>query len=441
MKVLFKNNNYKLLFAGNLVSEIGNSLMGIAMSFYILDLTGSSLSMGLFLFVVIGSRILFSPIAGVLVDRFNRVRVIYMTDYIRTILYVVLALYIATSPTVDNIILSLYITGVLSSLNAALFSPAMSSAIPEIVGEDLLQAANGASSIIQSLQSIIGVIAGAAFYAFFGMTWVIIINALSFGISGFSEMFIKTKYRKEKTNEETALQKEKTLVHDFVESLKYIKRRTGLFSMIGFSLLLNFAFTPLFAIGIPYLFNNDLARVNAEMEYAYTEVAFSIAMLIAGIIVGNMKMKKINKIIKVGLLLLSASFAYLALTIHLASARIVTFETFYLMFIGGMILLAVFSMLTNVPLNTGIVKIVDADYRGRVFATIGAISSGAVPISMLLGGVIIEYYNVSILGLFCVIVVLFPTIGILTNKKVKVLINSIDKHFGETQEVIVKSAA
>jgi len=111
------------------------------------------------------------------------------------------------------------------------------------------------------------------------------------------------------------------------------------------------------------------------------------------------------------------------------------------MFIGGMILLAVFSMLTNVPLNTGIVKIVDADYRGRVFATIGAISSGAVPISMLLGGVIIEYYNVSILGLFCVIVVLFPTIGILTNKKVKVLINSIDKHFGETQEVIVKSAA
>jgi len=440
MKELFKNNSYKLLFTGNLVSEIGNSLMGIAMSFYILDLTGSSLSMGLFLFVVIGARIVFSPIAGVLVDRFNRVRVIYMTDYARAILYVGLALFIATSPSIDKIILSLYITGVLASINAALFSPAMSSAIPEIVGEDLLQAANGSSSIIQSLQSIIGVIAGAAFYAFFGITWVIIINALSFGISGVSEMFIKTKYRKEKTKKETALQKEKTLVHDFVESLKYIKRKTGLFTIIGFSLLLNFAFTPLFAIGIPYLFNNDLARINAEMEYAYTEVAFSVAMLVAGLIIGNIKIKNTHKIITIGLSLLTLSFAFIALTIHLASRRIVDFKTFYLMFIGGMLFLAAFSMVTNVPLNTGIVKIVDADFRGRVFATMGAISNAAIPFSMLIGGVIIEYYNVSLLALFCVIIVLFPTVGVVTNKKVKVLIDSIDKHLSKNEESLEKSA-
>ncbi len=440
MKELFKNNSYKLLFTGNLVSEIGNSLMGIAMSFYILDLTGSSLSMGLFLFVVIGARIVFSPIAGVLVDRFNRVRVIYMTDYARAILYVGLALFIATSPSIDKIILSLYITGVLASINAALFSPAMSSAIPEIVGEDLLQAANGSSSIIQSLQSIIGVIAGAAFYAFFGITWVIIINALSFGISGVSEMFIKTKYRKEKTKKETALQKEKTLVHDFVESLKYIKRKTGLFTIIGFSLLLNFAFTPLFAIGIPYLFNNDLARINAEMEYAYTEVAFSVAMLVAGLIIGNIKIKNTHKVITIGLSLLTLSFAFIALTIHLASRRIVDFKTFYLMFIGGMLFLAAFSMVTNVPLNTGIVKIVDADFRGRVFATMGAISNAAIPFSMLIGGVIIEYYNVSLLALFCVIIVLFPTVGVVTNKKVKVLIDSIDKHLSKNEESLEKSA-
>ncbi len=440
MKELFKNNSYKLLFTGNLVSEIGNSLMGIAMSFYILDLTGSSLSMGLFLFVVIGARIVFSPLAGVLVDRFNRVRVIYMTDYARAILYVGLALFIATSPSVDKIILSLYITGVLASLNAALFSPAMSSAIPEIVGEDLLQAANGSSSIIQSLQSIIGVIAGAAFYAFFGMTLVIIINALSFGISGFSEMFIKTKYRKEKTKRETALQKEKTLVHDFVESLKYIKRKTGLFTIIGFSLLLNFAFTPLFAIGIPYLFNNDLVRINAEMEYAYTEIAFSVAMLVAGLIIGNIKIKNTHKVITIGLSLLTLSFVFVALTIHLASRRIVDFKTFYLMFIGGMLFLAAFSMVTNVPLNTGIVKIVDADFRGRVFATMGAISNAAIPFSMLIGGLIIEYYNVSMLALFCVIIVLFPTVGVITNKKVKVLIDSIDKHLTENEKTIEKKA-
>ena len=59
------------------------------------------------------------------------------------------------------------------------------------------------------------------------------------------------------------------------------------------------AFAPLFAIGIPYLFKTDLARVNYAMEYAYTEVAFSIAMLIAGIAIGSMVIKSTRRIIKI----------------------------------------------------------------------------------------------------------------------------------------------
>lgn len=433
MKDLFKNNSFKLLFAGNLVSEIGNSLFGLAMSFYILDLTGSSMSMGFFLFAVTGTRILVSPLAGVLVDRWNRVKVIYMTDYIRAILFVILGLFILSGPTQSNIILGLYIITILSSINAAFFGPAMTSALPDIVGEDMLQAANGANSIVGSLQSIIGVLAGAAIYYFAGVEWVIALNAISFGISGFSEMFIKTKYKREKTAEEIKLQKQKSKTEDFKDSIKYIKNRTGLFSLVGYSLMLNFAFTPLFAIGVPYLFNTDLARVNAEMEFAYSNIAFSVAMLISGITVGSMKFKSINRTIRFGLLTLSGSFALLALVMHLASSGTIGFTTFYILFIISNILLATFLMLTNVPLNTGMIKIVDADYRGRVFATIGAISGGAVPLAFLIGGIIIEFYGISALGLFCVVVMLYPTFGFITNKKVKALFDSIDKHNGENE--------
>ena len=70
-------------------------------------------------------------------------------------------------------------------------------------------------------------------------------------------------------------------------------------------MILNFAFTPLFAIGIPYIFKIDLGRVNYAMEYAYAEVAFSIAMLIAGIAIGSMVIKSTRRIIKIGLLFLS----------------------------------------------------------------------------------------------------------------------------------------
>lgn len=439
MRKLFSNVNFRLLFAGNLVSEIGNSVFGVALSFYVYELTGSAASMGLFLFAVTGARVFVSPFAGVLVERWNRVRTIYMTDYLRAILFILLLLFILSNPTTNQIIASLYVIGVLSSISAAFFGPAMSKALPEIVGEDMLQAANGAQSIVASVQNIVGVLAGAAIFYFVGIEWVIIINAVSFGLSGFSEMFIKANYIHELSIEQLEEQKLKSHAQSFFDSIRYIKTKTGLFNMVGFSLILNFAFTPLFAIGIPYLFKIDLARINYAMEYAYADVAFSIAMLFAGITVGSMVIKSVYKTIRIGLSLLSSSFAYLALTMFLVSNRYIGFTTFYIMFILGMILLAIFMMFTNVPLNTGMVKVIDPNYRGRVFSTIGAISSGAVPISFLVGGFITEYYGISALGLFCVLVMLIPTTGFMTSKKVKMLVDSIDKHNeenGRLQETV-----
>ncbi len=428
MKELFRNKNFRLLFAGNMVSEIGNSLFGVALSFYVLDLTGSGAAMGLFLFVITGARVFVSPIAGVLVEKWNRVRTIYIADYIRAVLFILLLLFIMSEPSVNQIIASLYLMGTLSSIVAGFFGPAMSKALPEIVGEDMLQAANGAQSIVGSVQGIVGVLAGSAIYYFVGVEWVIIINAVSFGLSGFSEMFIRAQFIHELTELELEEQKLKSHSQNFMDSIRYIKKKTGLFNLVGFSLVLNFAFTPLFAIGIPYLFKEDLARSNYAMEYAYTNVAFSIAMLIAGITVGSMVIKSVNRTIKIGLISLSSSFAYTAFAMYLVSNRYIDFSTFYIMFIIGMIFLAVFMMLTNVPLNTGMVKVIDPNYRARVFSTIGAISAGAVPISFLVGGLIIEYYSITALGLFCVLVMLVPTFGFLTNKKVRVLIDSIDKN-------------
>lgn len=429
MKELFKNINFKLLFAGNLVSEVGNSLFNVAMSFYVLELTDENVAaMGMFLFVVTGARILASPLAGVLVDRWNRVKVIYFTDYIRGLLFVVLGIYIISNPSDSSIVFALYLIGILSSFSAAFFGPAMSRALPEIVGEDMLQAANGAQSIVMSVQSIVGVLAGAAIYYFIGIEWIIALNAVSFGLSGFSEMFIKAEYTENLSPSQIHEQSLKTHGQDFFDSLRYIKKKTGLFNLIGYSLILNFAFTPLFAIGIPYIFKIDLERVNYAMEYAYTEVAFSIAMLISGILIGGMVIKSVRRVVKTGLVFLSISFAYIAFIMYLVSTGKIEFILFYILFLIGMVFLAVFMMLTNIPLNTGMVKIVDPNFRGRVFSTLGAISAGAIPFSFLIGGYIVQYYGITGLGLFCVLVMLIPTFGFLTSKKVQILVDSIDKN-------------
>lgn len=435
MKKVFSSINFRLLFAGNLVSEIGNSLFGIAMSFYVLDLTNDNgLAMGLFLFVTTFTRVIVSPLAGVLVEKWNRVRVIYMTDFIRAVIFTILGYIVLGDPSVGEALTALYTVSVLSSINAGFFGPAMAKVLPEIVGDDQIQAANGAQSIVGAVQNIIGVLAGAALYAFVGVFWVVVLNAVSFFLSGVSEMFIRTPYKHEPTEEELAAQGTKSHMDDFKESVHYIKKRTGLFTMIRYSLILNFAFTPLFAIAAPFLFKSDLVRVNAEMEYAYTSVAFSVAMLIAGITVGSMKFNSVYNTIRKSLMFLSGSFAFMALMMALVSNGLITYWVFYVLFILGLMSLATFMMFTNVPLNAILVRSIDPNFRGRVFSTVGALTQAAVPFSMLIGGALLGYGGVTAVGIFSVVTLLYPTLGYMFNQKVKTLVTSIEEESNKRLE-------
>ena len=101
------------------------------------------------------------------------------------------------------------------------------------------------------------------------------------------------------------------------------------------------------------------------------------------------------------------------------------------------LLLAVFMISTNVPLNTSLVKVIDPEVRGRVFSTISAISGGAVPIAILLGGIVIELSSVAVLGIVCAGLLLVPAFGFMTDKKVTGLLEGIEVEVnGQLQEAV-----
>ncbi|MGS0971969.1 MAG: MFS transporter [Candidatus Izemoplasmataceae bacterium] len=419
MKAVFRIKSFRLLFLGNLVSEIGNSLYAFAIGLYILDLTGNALTAGLYLGLGAFTRVAFSPLAGVLVDKIDRIKVIYLTDFIRGLILIVAGFIIfgGISDTVTLYIL--FVVAFLLNVNMAFFGPAVTSGLPDIVGEEHLQTANAANSLVQSLRSIIGVLAGAIVYAFLGFKWIIIANAISFILSGISEMFIRYKegYVRHEVSKESYFS-------DFKEGLRYIKKRTGLFQMILLSLLLNFSITPLLSNGIPYLFRVDLNRT--ELELAVPEVMFSASMFVAGIVIGSIAIKSIRKTITSGIILMTVLFSFTALWFHLIYNGMISFTLFYLIFNLDMVLMAAVLIFVNIPLNTGLMLAVHAEYRGRVFSTLSAISAGAIPIALVLGGAILEYGNITWLGIFCVSVLLIPTIGFARNKKVQGLLESLD---------------
>lgn len=425
MKELFKNRNYLLLFQGSLVSAIGTSLYGFAVALFVQDMfkdTDTRLGayyFTLFMFVTVFIQVIFTPLAGVLVDKWNKIRIIYITDLIRAILF--FGALFGLRAGLEQMTLIYFLLGVtiISAFNQVFFSPASTSVIPEVVGEDLIQQANGANSIIQSVQMIAGIVAGMFLYEILGFETAVLINAISFLISAFSEMFIRTNFKKKEKS------KKSSFGEDFKFGIKFVLHKEGFLSMMLFSLVLNFAFTPIFAVGIPYLFRTELGATTYQI--GILDIVFSVAMLAGGLYVGSLTIKNLHSTVKKGILSLSFSFILASVFIVLVTYGVISYWVFYGLFLVSNVMLAITMMYTNVPLNTAMMKSIEPELRGRVFGTISSLSSGAVPISILLGGVIIAEFNVAILGMFCSVLVIIAAFGYMRNKKISIMLNSLDK--------------
>jgi len=85
MRALLKLPNYRLLFAGDLVSQIGSALYSFGISWFILTLTGSTFQAGLYLGFTGAIQILLVPFLSVYADRWHKGRILSITDFIRGI--------------------------------------------------------------------------------------------------------------------------------------------------------------------------------------------------------------------------------------------------------------------------------------------------------------------------------------------------------------------
>jgi len=407
------------LYVQDLAIQSGGSLLGIR----------SGIILGIFMALGAIIRVALTPIAGVLVDRWDKVKIIYLTDYLRGVMFVIVAFVFFKGVNNDTAMLILLAVTVVSGIVSAFFGPAISAATPEIVGLEKVQVAQGANGIINSTTMIVGIILGAAAFGLFEFHIALLLNGVSFILSGFSEMFIKAIYKKD-----TVVNIGESVLEGFKVGVRYLKRKTGLLTLMVYSLFLNFAFSPLFSIGIPYLFRTELRK--SEWDLAWINIAFGIAMMVSGVIIGGMAIKSTKSFMRKTFPFLSSSFFVITLLILFLSTDVINYTVFYISMIGANIFMAGAMMATNIPLNTALIKIIDPEYRGRVFGVISSISGGAVPIAVFLGGVLMSYTSVAVLGVTCSLLLLVPTIGFLINPKVSRMLDDMDDEGAAVQEIM-----
>lgn len=161
---VLRNRNIALLSLGQLLSQTGDWLLLVAVPFYVYRLTGSALSTGAVFAVELLPRLVFAPIAGVLADRWDRQKVMVVTDIARAV--AVCGLFAVT---VDRIWI-VYVVTLAESTLSQLFIPARAAILPALVErEEELMPANGLASAIENLTRIAGPPLGGALFAVAGL--------------------------------------------------------------------------------------------------------------------------------------------------------------------------------------------------------------------------------------------------------------------------------
>ncbi|PKK94313.1 MAG: hypothetical protein CVV61_00285 [Tenericutes bacterium HGW-Tenericutes-6] len=415
---IFRNKNFTLLFAGVLVSNIAHVLFNFAISLYVLRIANqaygqqeAALVQALYLAVAGIMLLILMPFGGVLADKFNKVRTMYITDYIRGITIGLVAIIILLFDQPFFILVVLFIMNIILSINSALFNPASSSLLRFIVKDEELQQGSAYLQGSHNLQNIIGLILGGIIYATFGIFWVFVINGLGYIISAISEMFIKYDHLEHTTDDEKMNLK---LVFDDMKSgVSYLFHQKAIFATILMALGINFFFSPLFSNAIPYFIEFGLSNepsylfdhfLTPETWYSIISVSFSFSSVIMALILSRQKTKeKYGKQLKTAITLAATVTTLMSLVMIFYYQNQLSINMTLIGLLITLFLTGFMVMMFNVPMNLIFQKNVDPKQLGKVSSVMAVLSQALVPIGSLVAGVIISQLSPTYLYLFSII--------------------------------------
>jgi MFS family permease len=145
---LLRNRNFRLLWAGEAISLLGDQFYLIALPWLVLQLTGEALAVGVVLALAGVPRALFMLVGGALTDRFSPRMVMLASNLLRMVLVTLLSGLVIG----DLIQLwMLYLLALAFGVIDAFFFPAQSAIVPRLVGKEQLQAAN---AVIQGTMQV-----------------------------------------------------------------------------------------------------------------------------------------------------------------------------------------------------------------------------------------------------------------------------------------------
>lgn len=221
VRLIRENRNVRWLWAGQVVSEIGDHFNNIAVLSLALRNEGAGIAVAGIMLARALPAILMGPLAGVSLDRFDRRKIMIASDLIRVL---VALLFLLASQTRSNTML--YILSALLMAASPFFSAGRGAILPTIAGGEQLSTATSLAQTTMWLTTAVGAWLAGRSVDGFGFEFAFLLNAFSFLFSAVCVWRLKGEFQVS-----AAAHKKLDPIRDYLDGLRYMRSIPLLFAI------------------------------------------------------------------------------------------------------------------------------------------------------------------------------------------------------------------
>ena len=372
-----RNRNFRRLWIGSVTSAAGASIGSIILIWLVYSTTGSPLAISLLGIVQFLPTLGFGLLAGALVDRLDRRRLMLSCDVARAVCFGALALFVLLYGVSTAVLIGVVFAVATFS---TIFRPATNAALPRILEVQELADGNGMLQGGTTVAQFVGSPVGGLLLLTLGAAVGLALNAVTFGISGamiFLMVIPSGTTRRPIGPGGTKV----SLLHDVAEGLRFLRSRTALLTITVTAMGANFFLTIWGGFTVIY--------AAEQLHQGATGFSILVAANTAGFAIGAVLPGRLGADRAPGLWLLPTwglvGFFILGLagTSSLGIAVALT--------VGAGLLLS----MGNTTWLSGVQRSVPDEYLGRYFATDEAGSFAMIPAGLAIGGILVLAFGIA----------------------------------------------
>jgi DHA3 family macrolide efflux protein-like MFS transporter len=397
------------IWSGQAISLVGSQLVQFALVWWLTQSTGSATVLAMATLAAVLPGVLLGPIAGTLVDRWNRRLVMLVADGFVALISAWLAyLFWTGSMTVWHV----YVAMLARAMGEAFHWPAMQASTSLMVPREHLSRVAGMN---QTMQGALGVAApplGAILLALLPLHGVMAVDVATAAFAILPLLFVVVPQPGPSVPAESGTARS-SVMSEMGQGLRYVWRWPGLLAVLIMAMVINFVVNPAFAL-MPLLVTEHFG--GGALQLGWLESSWGIGMVLGGLLLSvwggfrhrvytSLSGLVVSGIAIVGVGLAPAAAFWLAL--------------------GALFVAGFMNPLVNGPLFAILQATVAPEMQGRVFTLVGSLCSAMMPLSLAVAGPVAE--AVGIRTWYVVGGAIFALIGVVSFS-VPVIVHLEDNH-------------